>query len=76
MLGLVAEHRGSIAAEHGVGVAKTRWLPLSRSAEELAAMRAVKQAFDPGRPDEPGRDPAVGALTSAANGSRRLRWLK
>ncbi len=44
---LVAEHRGSISAEHGIGTAKKRWLHLSRSAQELDAMRAIKRALDP-----------------------------
>lgn len=43
----VAAAGGSISAEHGVGWAKARWLGLSRSAAEIAAMRAVKQALDP-----------------------------
>lgn len=47
VLRLVATHRGSISAEHGVGRAKVPWLPLSRSPEELAMMRAIKQALDP-----------------------------
>jgi FAD/FMN-containing dehydrogenase len=47
VLTLVAAHHGSIAAEHGVGVAKVAWLHLSRSTAELAAMREIKRAFDP-----------------------------
>jgi FAD/FMN-containing dehydrogenase len=47
VLGLVASAGGSISAEHGIGVAKTRWLHLSRSPAELAAMRALKRALDP-----------------------------
>jgi len=47
VLRLVAEHRGSISSEHGVGRAKVPWLPLSRSAEEIAAMRRIKSALDP-----------------------------
>ena len=47
VLQLVARMGGSISAEHGIGRAKTRWLPLSRSDTELAAMRAVKRALDP-----------------------------
>lgn len=47
VLRLVVELGGSIAAEHGIGVAKTRWLALDRSAAELAAMRAIKRALDP-----------------------------
>jgi len=38
---------GSISAEHGIGRAKQRWLHLNRSANELAAFRAVKRALDP-----------------------------
>ncbi len=47
VLRLVAGYGGSISAEHGVGRAKVGWLPLSRSATELAAMTAVKRALDP-----------------------------
>jgi FAD/FMN-containing dehydrogenase len=38
---------GSISAEHGIGRAKTRWLTLNRSPEELAAFAALKRALDP-----------------------------
>jgi len=47
VLHLVAELHGSISSEHGVGRAKVAWLPLSRSATEIAAMRAIKRALDP-----------------------------
>ena len=47
VLQLVAEHGGSISAEHGIGRAKRRWLPLTRSAADLAAMAAVRAALDP-----------------------------
>ena len=47
VLRLVAEHGGSISAEHGIGRAKRPWLALSRSATELAAFRAIKDALDP-----------------------------
>ncbi|HEY4376698.1 MAG TPA: FAD-linked oxidase C-terminal domain-containing protein, partial [Acidimicrobiales bacterium] len=43
----IAEAGGSISAEHGIGTAKRRWLHLTRSADELAAQRAVKAALDP-----------------------------
>ncbi len=43
----VGEAGGSISAEHGVGVYKRPWLAVSRSPEEIAAMRRVKDAFDP-----------------------------
>lgn len=47
ILHLVAALGGSVSAEHGIGVAKARWLHLSRSAAELKAMRAIKAALDP-----------------------------
>jgi len=47
VLRLAAAYGGSIAAEHGIGVAKARWLTLTRSPAELDVMRRVKAAFDP-----------------------------
>ena len=54
VLRLVASLEGSISSEHGVGRAKVPWLQLSRSAEEIAAMQAVKHAFDPAGTLNPG----------------------
>jgi FAD/FMN-containing dehydrogenase len=47
VLRLVAAAGGSISTEHGIGRAKVRWLGLTRSPAEIAAMRAVKAALDP-----------------------------
>ena len=47
VLRLVAERRGSISAEHGIGTAKKPWVHLTRSVAELRAMRAIKTALDP-----------------------------
>jgi FAD/FMN-containing dehydrogenase len=47
VLAAVADHRGSISAEHGVGRAKAAYLSLTRSPAEIAAMRAIKAALDP-----------------------------
>ncbi len=47
VLRLAAEHGGTISAAHGIGRAKTAVLYLSRSAVEIAVMRAVKSALDP-----------------------------
>jgi FAD/FMN-containing dehydrogenase len=44
---LAAAHGGTISAEHGIGRAKVSELHLSRSATEIAAMRAVKSGMDP-----------------------------
>jgi FAD/FMN-containing dehydrogenase len=54
VLQLVASYGGSISAEHGVGRAKRSWLHLSRSAEEIAMMRAIKTALDPAARLNPG----------------------
>ena len=47
MLRCVADHHGSISAEHGVGRAKAAYLHLTRSPAEIAVMRAIKAALDP-----------------------------
>jgi FAD/FMN-containing dehydrogenase len=47
VLAAVAGLGGTISAEHGIGIAKTRWLHLVRSPADLAAQRAVKLALDP-----------------------------
>ena len=47
VLTTVAEHGGSISAEHGVGRQKAAYLHLTRSPAEIAVMRAVKAALDP-----------------------------
>ena len=38
---------GSISGEHGIGFAKSRFLPIELSPETIAIMRRVKDAFDP-----------------------------
>jgi len=43
----VAQAGGSISAEHGIGRLKARYLQLSRTPSEIAAMRAIKAAWDP-----------------------------
>ncbi|MBX7100496.1 MAG: FAD-binding oxidoreductase [Myxococcaceae bacterium] len=47
LMQLVQKHRGSVSAEHGIGLLKKEWLPFSRSPAELALMRAMKASFDP-----------------------------
>jgi FAD/FMN-containing dehydrogenase len=54
VLALTLECGGTISAEHGVGVAKARWLERARGADELAAMWAVKRALDPAGVLNPG----------------------
>jgi FAD/FMN-containing dehydrogenase len=38
---------GTVAAEHGIGKLKRRWVPLQLSPPQLDAMRALKQRLDP-----------------------------
>jgi FAD/FMN-containing dehydrogenase len=45
--GVLGNYGGSISAEHGIGTLKRPYLHLSRTPEELALMRCLKQALDP-----------------------------
>jgi FAD/FMN-containing dehydrogenase len=38
---------GSVSAEHGIGLEKRAYLPLSRTTAEIDTMRAIKRALDP-----------------------------
>jgi FAD/FMN-containing dehydrogenase len=53
--GITAKRRGSISAEHGIGSLKREFLHYSRSPEEIALMRAIKQAMDPNGIMNPGK---------------------
>ena len=54
VLPIVAELGGTISAEHGVGIAKSRWLHLVRSPGDINAQRAIRQALDPRNIMNPG----------------------
>ena len=41
------ERGGSVSAEHGIGVQKKQYLGLSRSADEILVMQALKKTLDP-----------------------------
>lgn len=43
----VAEHRGSISAEHGIGMKKKHYLHFSKDMETINLMKQIKQLFDP-----------------------------
>jgi FAD/FMN-containing dehydrogenase len=47
MMGLIAACRGNVSSEHGVGSRKRDYLTMARTDADVAAMRAVKAAFDP-----------------------------
>jgi FAD/FMN-containing dehydrogenase len=52
---LLAPYGGSVSAEHGIGVLKRDFLPVSRSPAELATMRAIKRTLDPHGIMNPGK---------------------
>ncbi|MGH2827782.1 MAG: FAD-binding oxidoreductase [Actinomycetota bacterium] len=54
VLDLVIGAGGSISAEHGIGVAKRRYLGRDRTPADVAAMRAIKRSLDPGDMLNPG----------------------
>jgi FAD/FMN-containing dehydrogenase len=47
MMQLIARRGGNVSSEHGVGTRKRDYVSMSRSDADIAAMRAVKAAFDP-----------------------------
>lgn len=46
-LGVVLKLGGTVAAEHGIGKIKRRWLPLQMNPLQIAMMTAVKRELDP-----------------------------
>ncbi len=52
---LTKQFKGSIAAEHGVGIARTEFLPDQLGPEIMTAIREVKQKFDPKNLLNPGK---------------------
>lgn len=53
--GLIRELNGAVSAEHGIGLMKKAYLPYSRSEDEIALMRTLKEAMDPKGILNPGR---------------------
>ena len=52
---LVRQFKGSLAAEHGVGIARTEFLRQQVGLELYRVMREIKAAFDPGNLLNPGK---------------------
>jgi FAD/FMN-containing dehydrogenase/Fe-S oxidoreductase len=52
---LIKEFKGSLCAEHGVGIARTEFLPEQLGNEVLEVMREVKALFDPNGIMNPGK---------------------
>jgi FAD/FMN-containing dehydrogenase len=51
----LGQFRGSVSAEHGIGLEKKPWLPISRSPAERSLMHQVKQLLDPNGILNPGK---------------------
>ena len=45
----------SVSAEHGIGLSKKKWLPFSKSPEEIALMKSIKNLLDPNNIMNPGK---------------------
>jgi Fe-S oxidoreductase len=52
---LVKQFKGSLSAEHGVGIARTEYMREQLGNELLDVMRAIKSAFDPKNIFNPGK---------------------
>ncbi len=52
---IVQKYRGSVSGEHGIGQGKREYIGLTRTAQELALMRSIKNAFDPKNRMNPGK---------------------
>ena len=46
---------GTISGEHGIGIAKRRFLPMELSAESIRIQKAIKNIFDPNQILNPGK---------------------
>ena len=55
LFALVRKHKGSISAEHGIGLLKKDYLPYSCSQEEITLMKGIKKLFDPDNILNPGK---------------------
>lgn len=53
--GAVRDMKGSVSAEHGIGLEKKNYLAWCRSPEEIALMRTLKKTLDPNTILNPGK---------------------
>jgi FAD/FMN-containing dehydrogenase len=51
----LAPFGGAISAEHGIGLEKKPYLPISRTSEEIALMKTLKRSLDPKNLLNPGK---------------------
>jgi FAD/FMN-containing dehydrogenase/Fe-S oxidoreductase len=64
---IVRQFRGSLAAEHGVGIARTEYMAAQVGESLLGAMREIKEAFDPHHLFNPGKIIADGSFAVDSN---------
>ncbi len=55
LFGIIQKFKGSVSAEHGVGLSKKPFLRYTRSEEEISIMRQIKKVFDPDGILNPGK---------------------
>jgi FAD/FMN-containing dehydrogenase/Fe-S oxidoreductase len=64
---LVLQFKGSLAGEHGVGIARTEYLPAQLGEHLLSVMSEIKSAFDPHNLFNPGKIIADGRYALDTN---------
>ncbi|MEO6459574.1 MAG: FAD-linked oxidase C-terminal domain-containing protein, partial [Bdellovibrionota bacterium] len=47
LFALIQSFKGSVSAEHGIGLLKKKALPFSRTSTERKIFSVIKSAFDP-----------------------------
>src|SRR5438477_8693193 len=68
---LVRQFKGSLSAEHGVGIARTEYMREQLGGELLGVMREIKHAFDPKNIFNPGKIFEVGSARCAGRTLQR-----
>ena len=68
---LVRQFKGSLSAEHGVGIARTEYMREQLGDDLLEVMRAIKNTFDPKNIFNPGKIFEVGSARCADRTPRR-----
>jgi len=53
--GRLAAYDGAVSAEHGIGLTKREWLPISRTPAEIELMLKLKSTLDPNNILNPGK---------------------
>ena len=69
---LVRQFKGSLSAEHGVGIARTEYMRDQLGNQLLEVMREIKRAFDPKNVFNPGKIFEVNQCGTASRGDRVL----